>query len=142
MDQQGSDPGNVRPMGAASDAFAAHCSAWNDQDRDRWLTIFAPDMVFEDPVGGLTKRGVEAMDATWAASQTPDRRWILRPERVIECGREVAVDLANHGTIEGREVLVRSIEIWRVRGDGLVDLVRSFFSADPEIHDPYYLPVS
>lgn len=103
--------------------------------------MFTPDVVFEDPVGGPTKVGVEAMEATWAASQTEDRRWILRPERVVECGREVAVDLANHGTVNGREVVVRSIEIWRVRADGLVDHLRTFFSADPEIHDPYYLPV-
>ncbi len=128
-------------MGTAAEAFAAHCEAWNDQDRDRWLALFAPDIVFEDPVGGPTKQGVEAMEATWATSQKPDRRWILRAERVVECGREVAVDLANHGTIEGRAVVIRSIEIWRVGDDGLVDLVRTFFAADPQIHDPYYLPV-
>jgi hypothetical protein len=59
---------------------------------------------------------------------------------VIECASEVAVDLVNAGDVEGRSVVVESIEIWRVDENGSVVSIRSFFASDPEVHDPWYLP--
>lgn len=127
-------------MGAAADAFAAHCRTWNARDRDGWLALFADDVTFDDPVGVPTKHGRGALEATWANSNQPGRSWRLEPRRVIECANEAAIDLVNVGTIEGREVVVESIEIWRVGPTGLVQAVRVFFEPDRAVNDPYYVP--
>lgn len=127
-------------MGRAADAFAEHCRSWNAQDRDAWLSIFADEIVMEDPVGGVPKHGRSALDTTWDRSHRPGRRWELQPRRVIECGSEVAVDLVNAGVVDGQSVVVESIEIWRVDDHGRVVSVRSFFVSDRAVHDPWYVP--
>ena len=127
-------------MTSAAAAFAAHVRAWNERDLDAWLAIFADHVELEDPVGGVPKHGRSALMTTWERSQTEDRRWELRPRRVVDCGVEAAVDLVNHGTLGDRTEVVESIEIWRVDDAGLVVSVRTFFATDPAVHDPYYLP--
>jgi len=127
-------------MGAARDAFVAHCDAWNAGDRERWSALFADDVTFDDPVGVPTKRGRAALEATWSSSNRPGRSWRLEPRRTIECGDEVAVDLVNIGTIDGETVRVESIEIWRVDARGAIAAVRVYFQPDPHVHDPYYVP--
>lgn len=129
-------------MGRAAEAFAAHCDAWNTGDRGRWFTLFAADVSMEDPVGVAPKRGHGPLATTWDRSHTADRRWELRPRRIVECGNEVAVDLVNVGYLGDREVVVESIEIWAVDDDGLVASVRTFFSADPTVNDPWYVPTT
>ena len=133
-----SDP----PFSQAADAARAHCEAWNTRDRDRWLLLFADDVVLEDPVGGQPKQGRAALEKTWERSQTADRTWTLRPQRIIGCGTEVAVDMANHGDLPTGETTIESIEIFKVDDDGLIASIRTFFGADPEVHDEYYLPSS
>lgn len=44
------------------------------------------------------------------------------------------------GSVEGREVRIASIEIWRVGADGKVVAVRSYFEPDATVNDPYYVP--
>jgi steroid Delta-isomerase len=123
---------------SAAEAFAAHVAAWNGRDRTAWMAIFAEDVTLDDPVGAPTKHGLGALATTWERSQRADRRWILVPHRVIDAGSEAAIDLRNEGHVDGQDVVVESIEIWRVRDDGLVTSVRTFFAVDPIVHDPYY----
>ncbi len=127
-------------MGSATEAFKNHCEAWDAQDRDRWMSLFSPAVVLEDPVGVAPKIGQEALDKTWDRSHREGRRWTLEPRRLVECQNEVAVDLINHGAIDGQTLRVESIEIWRVDDDGKIDLVRVFFDPDPAVNDPYYVP--
>ncbi len=127
-------------MGAAADAFAAHCRTWNSSDREGWLALFADDVTFDDPVGVPTKHGRRALEETWARSNRPDRMWTLEPRRVIECANEAAIDLVNVGTIAGEQVRIESIEIWRVDDSGLIDAVRVYFQPDAAVNDPFYVP--
>ena len=129
-------------MGAAADAFAAHVRAWNSRSRAEWLTLFHEDIEMEDPVGGVPKRGREALATTWERSQTNDRRWTLHPQRVVEGGNEAAIVLLNRGELPDGNVEVTSIEIWRVDAAGKVVSIRTFFDTDPAVHDPYYLPAA
>lgn len=126
-------------MGRAAEAFAEHCRAWNVGDRDAWMAIFADDVVMEDPVGAPPKRGRESLAVTWERSHTAGRTWRLEPRRVIGSGDEVAVDLVNRGTVDGAEVVVESIEVWRVDDRGRVVSVRSFFEPDTAVNDGWYL---
>jgi hypothetical protein len=123
----------------AREAFEAHARLWNAQDREAWLALFADNVTFDDPVGVPTKHGRAALETSWERSNNADRSWRLEPRRIMLCGNEAAIDLLNHGALDGAEVTVGSIEIWRINAAGFVDSVRVFFDADPQVHDPFYL---
>jgi steroid Delta-isomerase len=115
-----------------------HCEYWNARNQQAWSALFAPDVVFEDPVGAPPKLGLEAVRASWERSLTPGREWRLVPTQIIACGCEAAVVMRNEGDLQGRTVVVDSIEVWRVRGDGLVTSVRAFFASDPDVQSDYF----
>jgi steroid delta-isomerase len=127
-------------MGRARDAVEAHCRHWNERDREAWSALFAPDVTFDDPVGVPTKHGLDAVRDSWDRSLTPGRSWRLVPERIVECGDEAAVIMRNEGDLEGRQVVVESIEIWAVHPDGLVRAVRAYFQPDPSVNTDYFVP--
>jgi steroid delta-isomerase len=127
-------------MGSARAAVEAHCRHWNDRDRESWSALFADDVTFDDPVGVPTKHGRDAVRDSWERSLTPGRSWRLVPERIVECGDEAAVIMRNEGDLEGRHVVVESIEIWAVDGDGLVRAVRAYFQPDQSVNTDYFVP--
>lgn len=126
-------------MGRAAEAVAEHVRTWNAGDREAWLAVFADDVTMEDPVGSPPKVGRAALGTTWDRSHRSGRRWRLEPRRVVGSDDEVAVDLVNRGVVEGRDVVIESIEVWRVDASGRVVSVRAFFDPDPEVNDPWYL---
>jgi hypothetical protein len=123
--------------GGARDAILAHVRHWNAMDKDAWLALFADDVEYEDPPGTVASRGVEVMSThAWDGSFTDQKRWILEPVKVVECGREAQVYMRNHGAVAGTPVCVESIELWRVDESGKVDLVRAFWEPpqDPAVY--------
>lgn len=125
-------------MTSARAAVEAHCRHWNDRDQEAWSALFADDVTFDDPVGVPTKHGRVAVRASWERSLTPGRSWRLTPERIVECGDEAAVLMRNEGDLEGRQVVVESIEIWRVDATGKVVAVRAYFEPDPAVNSDYF----
>ena len=96
-------------------------------DRESWVKLFSPQMVFEDPVGTPEKVGVDAVYKSWDRSFKPGRRWTLHPEHVVAAGNEAAVVMRNEGDLNGQKVTIRSIEIFVVDDSGLLVRIRSFF---------------
>lgn len=121
-------------------AVEDHCRHWNARDQAAWSALFADDVTFDDPVGAPTKHGHDAVRQSWERSLTPGRSWHLVPTRIVVCGDEAAVLMRNEGDLDGRRVVVDSVEIWRVGADGRVTAVRSYFEADPAVNDPYFVP--
>ena len=114
-------------------AVAAHVEAWNSMDRDRWVALFSPDMVFEDPVGAPPKTGLDAVNKTWDRSFTPGRRWTLHPRQIVAGGdTEAAVVMHNAGELGDKRVEVNSVEIFSVGDDGRIVRVRAFFDQPTE----------
>jgi steroid delta-isomerase len=128
----------VADVSPARLAVERHCEYWNARDQLKWSALFADDVVFEDPVGAPPKNGREAVRASWERSLTPGREWRLVPARIVAGGSEAAVVMRNEGNLEGRSVLVESLEVWRVREDGLVVSVRAFFEPDPAVQSDYF----
>lgn len=114
-------------MDLATRALHAHVDTWNRQCRDEWVALFAPNMVFEDPVGAPEKHGLDAVHATWDRSFAPGRRWTLHPQHIVGTPHEAAVVMLNRGDLLGRQVEVRSIEIFVVDDTGKIVRIRSFF---------------
>jgi steroid delta-isomerase len=112
----------------ARGAVLAHVAHWNAVDKQRWLALFADDVVYEDPPGTVASQGRQVMsDYAWDRSFTEDKQWVLEPLIVIACGHEAQVHMRNHGSVAGRPVWVDSIELWAVDDDGLVTSVRAFW---------------
>jgi steroid Delta-isomerase len=121
---------------SARDAIFEHVRLWNAMDKDPWLALFADDVAYEDPPGTVASSGKQVMsDHAWDGSFTEQKRWILEPLLVIECGNEAQVHMRNHGAVNGVPAWVDSIELWRVNGAGLVDSVRAFWEIPTEIYD-------
>lgn len=108
-------------------AVQSHAALWNAMDRESWIKLFSPKMVFEDPVGTPEKVGVDAVHKSWDRSFKPGRRWTLHPEHTVAAGNEAAVVMRNEGDLNGQKVTIRSIEIFTVDESGLLVRIRSFF---------------
>ena len=111
----------------AVQAVENHIRYWNAMDRESWVALFSPDVVFEDPVGSAPKQGLGAVHGSWDNSFKPGRRWTLHPTQIVPGGSEAAVVMRNEGDLGGKKVRVDSIEVFRVDEAGLVVHVRSFF---------------
>ncbi len=123
----------------ATAAVLLHCEYWNTRRRTDWMALFALDVVFEDPVGARPKIGEVAIRNSWDRSLTPGREWTLNPVRIVGTDAEVAVQMHNIGNIEGRQVEVHGIEIWKVNAEGLVVSVRAFFEQPKDFElSPYF----
>jgi len=78
-------------MGARQ-AILDHVRHWNSMDKDAWLALFAEEVVYEDPPGTVSSRGRQVMsEHAWDGAFTDQKRWILEPVKIIECGREAQV---------------------------------------------------
>jgi steroid delta-isomerase len=131
-------------MGPTKDAVRGaverHCQYWNERNQQAWEALFADDVTFDDPVGVPTKHGREAVRNSWERSLTPGREWRLVPDRIVVCADEAAVVMRNEGNLHGHEVVVESIEIWKVGADGLVRAVRAYFEPDASVQSDYFTP--
>lgn len=114
-------------MTIVENAVRSHVALWNAMDRELWIQLFAPHMVFEDPVGTPEKVGLDAVYKSWDRSFKPGRRWTLHPEHIVAAGNEAAVVMRNEGDLNGQKVTIRSIEIFIVNDSGLLMRIRSFF---------------
>ena len=116
-------------------ASRASMAAVEAGDRDRWLALFAPDAVIEDPIGvsvldptGQGHRGTEAIAAFWDTTIASGTiRFAIRES--YAAGDEVA----NVGTItttfpDGSGVAVDGVFTYRVGDDGLIRALRAFWS--------------
>lgn len=121
-------------------AVENHCRHWNARDREAWSALFADDVTFDDPVGVPTKHGRQAVHDTWERSLTAERSWRLVPTRIVVCADEAAVLMRNEGDLGGEQVVVESMEIWKVGPDGLVRAIRAYFEPDAAVNDSYYVP--
>ena len=48
--------------------------------------------------------------------------------------------MRNEGDIEGTQVVVDSVEIWKVGDDGKVRAVRAYFEPDASVNTDYFVP--
>lgn len=126
-------------VGRARIAVESHVRFWNDRDRDAWVKLFSPSVIFEDPVGSSPKHGIDAVHNSWDRSFRPGRRWFLHPRHIVEAGREAAVVMHNEGHLGDDRVEVRGIEIFTVDDAGLIVSVRSFFDQPTDfVLDEYF----
>ena len=121
-------------------AMHTHFDAWNALDRARWESNFADDIVFEDPVGGPTKVGAEAVKLSWDNSFKGDETWKIEPLLMQICADQAAC-LVKSTRISGNEKLeIKRIEVYTINDEGKVAYIRTWFTP-PEgmVLDPYFM---
>ena len=121
-------------------AMATHFDAFNARDKSRWMANFADGMVFEDPVGGPTKVGAEAVRLSWDNSFRNGQSWHIEPVLMQICADQAACHVRNTGIVAGNDVVVDSIEVYTIDDAGKVAYIRTWFTP-PEgtVLDPYFM---
>ena len=117
-----------------------HFEAWNEGDRARWVANWNADVEMQDPVGGPEKRGIKAVEASWDHSFQTGHRWRLEPIFMSICEDQAAVHVRNHGMIDGKDVILDSIEIYWVGDDAKITRVQTYFSPpEGQTLDPFFM---
>ena len=126
-----------------------HVEHWNSGDKEAWVASWkkvAPgDFVMLDPVGTPPRTGFEACASEPYDLFQPSMRFRVDPATRFVCGNEVAWVMENRFRKDGRESVVRSIEVYRFGDDGSVE-VRTHYdvpaSSDPVTGELFseYLP--
>ena len=107
----------------ARKAVLEHVDCWNACDKERWLRIFAADVVYEDPPGTVVGRGRQVMsDYAWDRSFTDDKRWILEPWCSSRAATRRRCTCATTARSAAKPTWVDSIELWQVDDAGLVSV--------------------
>jgi hypothetical protein len=93
---------------------------WNEDDKEAWLahwkSVTPGEHVLEDPVGTPPKRGFAILEEVW--ERTSRDRLYITPTLIVVCGNEGVAVCENAGTVAGRQVLIRSVDVYLFGEDG------------------------
>lgn len=121
-------------------AMDVHFGAWNAKDRARWEANFAPTVVFEDPVGGPTKHGAEAVRLSWDNAFKDGQDWHIAPVLMQICADPAACHVRSTGLVAGQTVAVDGIEVYTIDDGGKVAYIRTWFTPPEGVElDPYFM---
>jgi hypothetical protein len=105
---------------------AGYTGFWNAGDKAAWVANWkrvAPgDFRMLDPVGTPEKRGFEDCASRPYDLFQPALRLVVPEATRFVCGNEVGWVMENHFTVEGRLIVMRSIECFRFEPDGSVGI--------------------
>jgi len=94
-------------------------------DIEARLALFAPDAVFEDPVGAPPVVGHEGLRAFWAAAAGIKVQ--MRLEHIAVSGDEAAYVFSAQVGEAPDQVTIRTVETIAVNADGLISRMRAYF---------------
>ena len=114
-------------MATAGELAATSLRLTKEKDRDRWLALFAPDAVIEDPVGGPPHRGIDAITAFYDSTISTVESFDYEIRRTIACGDEVAVVIRFAITVAGTSLDMDAFNIYAATDDGRIRSLRSFW---------------
>ncbi len=121
-------------------AMHTHFDAWNALDRSRWEQNFADDIVFEDPVGGPTKVGREAVKLSWDNSFKDGQTWRIEPLLMQICADQAACLVRSTRTGGGDKLVIEGIEVYTIDDSGKVAYIRTWFTPPEGVTlDPYFM---
>jgi ketosteroid isomerase-like protein len=121
-------------------AARTHFEAWNAADHSRWMSIWHPEVITFDPVGGPEKRGPDSIAKMWERAFQPGHSWRLEPVFMSVCGDQAAVHVLSHANLNGDIFKLESIEIYWVGDDGRIARCHTYFTpVEGHALDPYWM---
>ena len=103
----------------------------SENNRDRWLELFADDAVQIDPIGTPARTGRTGLIEGWniGRAQAPTMRF--HHHDTIVCDHEAVLVLTVDCTDpKGRPFEVRSIDVFRFNDDARITEIRAFWNLD------------
>lgn len=108
-------------------AIDGYLDAYNRNDREAFLALFADDATVEDPVGTPRHSGRDAIAGFWDAIHGLADALQLGAGQRIVCGGEAAVVLTIEATMGGQRTRIHAVDTFRVRPDGRISEVRAYW---------------
>jgi steroid delta-isomerase len=108
-------------------AIDGYLDAYNRNDRDAFLALFADDAVVEDPVGTPPHTGRDAIAGFWDTIHSLADSLHLGAAQRIVCGGEAAVVLTIEATMGGQRTRIHAVDTFRVLSDGRISEVRAYW---------------
>lgn len=104
-------------------AVEAYVAAYNSDDREAFLAVWADDGVLEDPVGTPVHEGRDALGSFWDGVHELSPQIRLFPSHVHVAGDEAAMVFE----IRTSAVVIDVVDILRVDDEGKLASVRAFW---------------
>lgn len=111
-------------------------SAVRARDKERWLALFEPDAVVEDPVGGHEawdptgegQRGIEAIGRFYDIFSAGQEAFDFEIHHLVACGQEVACFATFDMTLTGGpRHRLDLIIVYRISSDNRIQSLRAFW---------------
>jgi len=108
-------------------AVEAYVAAYQENDRDAFLDVFATDGVIVDPVGTLPHAGREARGAFWDTVHQLTERMTFDVKDVVVCGDEAAMVFRIHAGAAAAGIVLDAVDIFEVDDDGKIASMRAYW---------------
>lgn len=105
-----------------------YVQAMNSNDREGYVSLFAPDATMEDPVGSEVRRGHDGVRTLWdeVHALSPQITLVLTgPVRVA--GSELAFPMEAVSDVGGTTMIVDIIDVFGVDDDGRITSMRAYW---------------
>jgi steroid delta-isomerase len=122
-------PGRADPA-AMKQALHVYVDAFNAQDAERIIALFAPDAWIEDPVGSPPKRGRDEIAAFYRASVQRVRRIELAAPVRGSHGDAAAMAFVVHLDYGGRPCEIAVIDVMRFDRRGRVTSMQAYWGRE------------
>ncbi len=109
-------------------AIEEYFASISSRDPQRFVNNFAPDAVFEDPVGTPPIQGAQAIAAYFAAITSPFSNIKDNVQEVIVCGQEAIVNWKLRlKTATGKTIIIDGMGVFKFNQAGKLQSVREFW---------------
>ena len=104
----------------------AYVDAYKRNDRDAVVSLFAPDAVFEDPVGQPPHDGHDGIAKFWDETHALASIELV-PRDVIVCGREMVMLFEVHATVGDSTMIMDAVDVFVVGDDGKISSLKAYW---------------
>lgn len=108
-------------------AVRNYVDAWNKGDRDLFLSLFADDVVQEDPVPSTPNVGRKAVGAFWDMTFTLAERLEFEAIEIIVCGTEAILRLQIDAHNGDTTMRINAVDIFILDDAGKVSSLRAYW---------------
>ncbi len=105
----------------------AYVDAYARNDKNAFLSLWAPEGVLEDPVGTPTHVGATALGAFWDGARELADRIELLPEQVIVAGDEAAMVFEIRAHMGDGGLVMHAVDVMRMDDHGRLTSVRAYW---------------